>query len=174
MEKILLAIDGNSLMHRAFWALPQMIDGKGRNTNAVYGFFTMLFKMIDEFKPTNIIVAFDKKGGTFRHNIFSEYKAGRRKTPPELNEQFITVRDALNTLDIEYIEIDFFEADDILGTLCGLPDMKKYVVTGDRDALQLISHDTKVVITKKGVSDVQIYDENYLKETLGITPKQID
>src|SRR5699024_5959376 len=125
------------------------------------------------FKPTNIIVAFDKKGGTFRHNIFSEYKAGRRKTPPELNEQFITVRDALNTLDIEYIEIDFFEADDILGTLCGLPDMKKYVVTGDRDALQLISHDTKVVITKKGVSDVQIYDENYLKETLGITPKQI-
>ena len=106
MDKVFIAIDGNSLIHRAFWAIPPMTDPKGRNTNALYGFLGMLFNLIEKYNPDYIAVAFDKKGKTFRHEKYNEYKAGRRKTPQELNEQFDYLKDILFNIGIRYIEID--------------------------------------------------------------------
>ena len=173
MQKKLLAIDGNSLMHRAFWALPEMKDRAGHSTNAVYGFFTMLFRMIEELQPTHVAVAFDKSAKTFRHEWFGEYKAGRKKTPPELSEQFPMIRDCLKRCGVPILELETYEADDILGTLAMLPDMQKYIVTGDKDALQLISDDTTVMLTKKGVTDLQAYDQHALFERYSLKPEQI-
>jgi len=173
LHKKLLAIDGNSLIHRAYWALPQMSDREGRPTNAVYGFLSMLFRMTDTYEPTHIIVAFDKKGPTFRHGMYEAYKAGRKPTPDELKAQIPMLKDALAMLGIHYVEIESFEADDILGTLSKLPDTEKYIVTGDRDALQLISDSAFVVLTKKGVTEVKQYGKNELFDEYGLTPAQI-
>ncbi len=173
MHKKLLAIDGNSLVHRAFWALPQMTDGEGRPTNAVYGFLSMLFRMAETYEPTHIVVAFDKKGPTFRHEMFDAYKAGRKPTPDDLKAQIPLLKDALSILGIRSVEVDSYEADDILGTLSRLPDTEKYIVTGDKDALQLISDSAFVVLTKKGVTEVKQYNEKELKEEYGLAPAQI-
>ncbi len=173
MQKKLLAIDGNSLIHRAFWALPQMSDREGRPTNAVYGFLSMLFKMAETYEPTHIVVAFDKKGPTFRHEMYSEYKAGRKPTPDDLKAQIPILKDALSILGIRSVEAASFEADDILGTLSLLSDTEKYIVTGDKDALQLISDSAFVVLTKKGVSEVKLYDAGELKNEYGLDPAQI-
>lgn len=173
MQKKLLAIDGNSLIHRAFWALPQMTDGEGRPTNAVYGFFSMLFRMVETYSPTHIVVAFDKKGPTFRHEMFEQYKAGRKPTPDDLKVQIPMLKDALSMLGIYCAEKETFEADDILGTLSKLPETVKYIVTGDKDALQLISDSAFVVLTKKGVTEVKQYDVSELKSEYGLRPDQI-
>jgi len=173
LHKKLLAIDGNSLIHRAYWALPHMSDKEGRPTNAVYGFLSMLFKMAEIYEPTHIVVAFDKKGPTFRHAMFDAYKAGRKPTPEDLKAQIPLMKDALSILGIYYTEMESFEADDILGTLSLLPDTEKYIVTGDKDALQLISDSAFVVLTKKGVTEVKQYDTAALKEEYGLSPAQI-
>ncbi len=173
MTKTLLAIDGNSLMHRAYWALPQMSDGEGRPTNAVYGFFTMLFRIVEEYSPSHIAVAFDMHEKTFRHQQFAEYKAGRRKTPDDLNQQFAILKDALKMAGVGYIEVPTFEADDIIGTVAKHWGMQTYIFTGDRDELQLIAQDTCVVLTKKGVTETKLMTEAALLEELGITPAQI-
>ncbi len=173
MQKILLAIDGNSLIHRAYWALPQMTDNEGRPTNALYGFFSMLFRMAETYAPTHIVVAFDEKGPTFRHGMFEEYKAGRKPTPDDLKMQIPMLRDALSILGICHAGVESYEADDILGTLSKLPDITKYIVTGDRDALQLIGGNCFVVLTKKGVTEVKQYGEPELQEDYGLRPDQI-
>ena len=173
MHKKLLAIDGNSLIHRAYWALPPMSDGEGRPTNAIYGFMSMLFKMAEMYEPTHVVVAFDKKGPTFRHKMYDAYKAGRKPTPDDLKAQIPLLKDALSILGIRFLEMDTFEADDILGTLSLFPDTEKYIVTGDKDALQLISDSAFVVLTKKGVSEVKQYDKAVLKEEYGLEPEQI-
>ncbi len=173
MAKTLLAIDGNSLMHRAYWALPQMSDGEGRPTNAVYGFFTMLFRIVEEYSPSHIAVAFDMHEKTFRHSQFAEYKAGRRKTPDDLNQQFAILKDALSMAGVGYIEVPTFEADDIIGTVAKHWGMQTYIFTGDRDELQLIAEDTCVVLTKKGVTETKLMTAEALNEELGITPAQI-
>ncbi len=177
MKQILLAIDGNSLMHRAFWALPPtMTDAKGRHTNAMYGFFNMLFRMVEEYQPTHIAVAFDKGKQTFRHAFFDAYKAGRSATPDELREQFPMVREALTTLGLHYYEQDNYEADDILGALSKQAEaqgMQTFIFTGDRDALQLIDANTSVVLTKKGVSETKVMTQEALMEEMSLTPPQI-
>lgn len=176
MSETLIVIDGNSLMHRAFYALPPMKNTKGQNTGAIYGFINMLLKVIDTYAPTHIAVAFDKKGKTFRHEFYEEYKAGRKATPPELVEQLATIHDVLQGLSIKIIELDGFEADDILGTLSKRADeenMRSYLVTGDKDALQLISDNTHVLFTKKGVTETVDFDKQTLKETYGLDPSQI-
>ncbi|MDL2237275.1 DNA polymerase I [Christensenellaceae bacterium OttesenSCG-928-K19] len=172
-EGTLLAIDGNSLMHRAYWALPQMSDVEGRPVNAVYGFFNMLFNIVDEYKPTHIAVAFDMHEKTFRHKQYAEYKAGRQKTPEDLNEQFGILKDALTMVGIRYVEKAGYEADDILGTLVKNAEMQAYIFTGDKDELQLISDTTCVVLTKKGVSETALMTEQALKDEKGITPQQV-
>lgn len=172
-EKIVI-IDGNSLMNRAFYALPPLTNSDGLHTNAVYGFTNMLFKIMNDEKPDYIAAAFDRKAPTFRHIEYSEYKAGRKKMPDELGEQFPIVKEVLNAFNIGIYEIDGFEADDIIGTIskkCS-ETMDVVIYTGDRDALQLINEKVKVAITKKGISDVDLYDVKAMFDRYEVTPKQ--
>lgn len=175
-NKILMVIDGNSLMHRAFYAIPPLSTKKGIYTNAVYGFMNMLFKLIEEYHPEYIGVAFDRKAPTFRHKEYKEYKGTRQKTPEILVPQFDTLKKLLSAMNIAIYERDGYEADDILGTfarIAGERGMKAYLVTGDRDALQLIDENVNVLMTKKGITDIRIYDEKVLHEDYGITPAQV-
>jgi len=171
----LLILDSNSLMNRAFYALPPLTNAEGLHTNAVYGFTGMLLKMMEELKPDYAVATFDRKAPTFRHEEYKDYKAGRKKMPDELAEQFPLVKDLLNLMAINIFEIDGFEADDLIGTLATFAekkDIEVYIVTGDRDALQLASDNIKVVINKKGMTEKEIYDEKRMIEELGVTPTQ--
>lgn len=173
-EKLLI-LDGNSLMNRAFYALPPLSNSEGLHTNGIYGFITMLLKMKEEIKPDYIVSTFDRSAPTFRHNEYKEYKAGRKKMPPELAEQFPVVKELLELLSINIFEIDGFEADDLIGTLSTFAADKGieiYIVTGDRDALQLASENINVIITKKGMTEKEVYDKNRMIEEYGVTPTQ--
>lgn len=174
-EKVLLLIDGNSIINRAFFALPPMDNGDGLPTNAIYGFLTMMFKMIDIYKPTHISVAFDMKAPTFRHLAYDSYKAGRKKMAPELASQIGPMKDVLDVLGVDRKEIEGYEADDILGTLSiegERAGYKVYIVTGDRDAIQLASDNTTVLITKKGIGEVEEYNREGVYERYSLTPEQ--
>lgn len=174
MEKLLL-LDSNSLLNRAFYALPPLTNSEGLHTNAVYGFTNMLLKMYEEIKPDHVVAAFDRKAPTFRHTEYAEYKAGRKKMPPELAEQFPVAKELLELLAINIFEIDGYEADDIIGTLAAFGEkegMEVYILTGDRDALQLATDKVKVIITKKGVSEKEIYDNERMISEMGVTPKE--
>lgn len=173
--KKLLILDSNSLMNRAFYALPPMNNSDGINTNAIYGFVNMLFKMKEEIGPDSIIATFDLKAPTFRHKEYSEYKAGRNKMPPELAEQFPIIKELLKFMGIKIFEIEGFEADDLIGTVSKFAennDTEVFIVTGDKDALQLASDNTKIVITKKGVSETAIYDKKAFIDEFEVTPNQ--
>lgn len=174
MERLLI-LDSNSLMNRAFYAIPPLTNSEGIHTNAVYGFTNMLFKMKEEIKPDYIVAAFDRKAPTFRHKEYEDYKAGRKKMPPELGEQFPLVKELLKLFAVNIYEIDGFEADDIIGTLAKFAEEKGievFIVTGDRDALQLASDNIKVVITKKGVTETAVYNKEAFIEEFGVTPTQ--
>lgn len=174
MEKLLI-LDSNSLMNRAFYALPPLTNSEGISTSAIYGFMNMLLKMKEEIKPDYIVAAFDRKAPTFRHKEYSDYKAGRKKMPAELAMQFPIIKDILKNLAIEIYEIDGFEADDIIGTvanLCEKEGIEVYVVTGDKDALQLASENINVIITKKGVTETEEYNKQAFIHEYKITPKQ--
>ena len=171
----LLILDGHSLMYRAFYALPALTNSDGIYTNAVYGFTGMLLKMEEEFKPDYIVTTFDRKAPTFRHEEYTDYKAGRKKMPEELIGQFSIVRELLEKMAIDIFELDGFEADDLIGTLSVFAEnqgLEVYIVTGDRDSLQLATDNVKVVINKKGMSEKEIYDRNRIIEELGVTPKE--
>lgn len=171
----LLILDTNSILNRAFYALPEMTNSEGIHTNAVYGFTTMLLKMKEEFKPQYIVAAFDRKAPTLRHIEYKDYKAGRKKMPQELVEQFPIVKELLLHLAINIFEIDGFEADDLIGTLSVFAEENKievYIVTGDKDALQLATENVKVVITKKGITENEIYDYKRMVSEFGVTPDQ--
>ena len=176
MNKRLIIIDGNSIINRAFYALPQTMDNKeGLHTNAIYGFTTMLFKMIDIYKPTHISVAFDRKAPTFRHKEYSDYKAARKKMPQELFEQMQPLKELLDAFKIERFEIDGYEADDIIGTISKAAEedgFEVFIVTGDKDAIQLASNKTTTLITKKGVADVEEYNYDSVIEKYEMTPTQ--
>lgn len=175
MDKRLIIIDGNSIINRAFYALPEMSSKDGLKTNAIYGFTTMLFKIIDTYKPTHISVAFDRKAPTFRHLEYKEYKAGRKKMPDELREQFEPLKELLDKFNIHRLELDGYEADDIIGTVSKLGeenDYKVYIVTGDKDAIQLASDKTTTLITKKGVGEVEEYNFDSVMERYEMTPTQ--
>ncbi|WP_214892245.1 DNA polymerase I [Exiguobacterium sp. H66] len=168
MENKLLLIDGNSLTYRAFFALPPMTDAQGRNTNAAYGFTMMLLKLLEEEQPTHMLVAFDASSETFRHDVYQEYKGSREKTPSELREQFPIVRDICEALGIQMMELHRYEADDLIGTLARtmLADRTR-IVTGDKDLLQLVTDQVEVLITKRGITDVQCMTEDLFAETYG-------
>ena len=174
MEKLLI-LDGNSLMNRAFYAVPPLSTQEGIHTNAVLGFTNMLLKMQEDIKPDYIVSTFDRKAPTFRHLEYKEYKAGRKVMPNELREQFPIIKELLSLMSITIFEMDGFEADDLIGTVakeCEKNNIEVYIVTGDKDALQLASKNIKVVLTKKGVSETDVYDEEKMKEEYGITPTQ--
>jgi len=174
-NKTLMIIDGNSLIHRAFYALPLLTTKDGIYTNGVYGFLTMLYKIKENYNIDYIGVAFDKKGPTFRHEAFELYKGTRQSTPNELALQFPIIKEILSIMNIAQLELDGYEADDIAGTLSKFGEengLEIILVTGDRDYLQLASDKTKVLITKKGITDLVEYDENKFIEEYGITPQQ--
>ncbi|MBU3219220.1 DNA polymerase I [Clostridium algidicarnis] len=174
MEKLLI-LDSNSLMNRAFYALPPLTNSEGIHTNAVFGFTSMLFKIQEEIKADYVVATFDRKAPTFRHKEYKEYKAGRKSMPPELFEQFPLIKELLSLMAIDIMEIDGFEADDLIGTLAVYAESKGievYIVTGDRDALQLATDNVKVIITKKGITEKEIYDKDRMIEDFGVTPTE--
>ena len=171
-----MLIDGNSIAYRAFFALPLLHNDKGIHTNAIYGFTMMLMKILEEEKPTHILVAFDAGKTTFRHKSFSEYKGGRQKTPPELSEQFPFIRELLDAYQISRYELENYEADDIIGTLTLQAEKEGYqikVISGDKDLTQLSSPQTTVGITKKGITDIEEYTPEHIMEKYGLSPEQI-
>lgn len=175
MDKRLIIIDGNSIINRAFYALPDMTNSEGLHTNAVYGFTRMLFKIIDDYKPTHISVAFDKKAPTFRHKEYADYKAGRKKMPDELGQQLQPLKELLDTFNIHRMEMAGYEADDLIGTVAKMGednDFEVYIVTGDKDAIQLASNKTTTLITKKGVGEVEEYNYDSVVERYEMTPTQ--
>nr|WP_145402992.1 DNA polymerase I [Paenibacillus xylanexedens] len=175
MDKLIL-IDGNSIIYRAFFAMPPLTNSKGLHTNAVYGFTTMLLRLLEEHKPTHVMVAFDAGKVTFRHEGYQEYKGGREKTPPELSEQFPLLKELLQGLGIAQFELAGYEADDIIGTLTKRADdagRQVLVVSGDKDMLQLASDHVHIGLTRKGVTEIELYDPAQIKERYGLTPLQI-
>ncbi|MEH7417177.1 DNA polymerase I [Neobacillus drentensis] len=175
-KKKLVLIDGNSIAYRAFFALPLLNNDKGIHTNAVYGFTMMLMKILEDEKPTHMLVAFDAGKTTFRHKTFGEYKGGRQKTPPELSEQFPFIRDLLDAYGISRYELENYEADDIIGTLSLTAEKNGYevkVISGDKDLTQLSSPITTVGITRKGITDIEEYTPEHVAEKYGLIPEQI-
>ena len=173
MDHPFIVIDGNSLMYRAFFALQTpMTSREGIPTGALHGFLGMLLKLTDR-KPSHMAVAFDVHGPTFRHLKYDEYKAGRRPTPDDLRTQMPILKDILRKMGIAVVECPSYEADDILGTLSRRAEqagLDVLLVTGDRDALQLTTEHTHVLLTKKGITDTVEYDPQALRDAYGLTP----
>ena len=176
MNKRIIIIDGNSLLNRAYYAMQRpMITKEGLYTQGVYGFLNMLQKIKRDYESGYIAVAFDRKAPTFRHLEFEDYKAGRKKMPPELAMQLPLLKEVLDAMKIRILEIDGFEADDIIGTVSREAEengLTPLIITGDKDELQLASKTTKVIITRKGISEFEIYDYDAMVETYGFPPTQ--
>lgn len=172
-KKKLVLLDSHALIHRAYHALPPMSTRDGTPTNAVFGFATMLLKVLQTLKPTHVVAAFDEKGPTFRHEEYEDYKAGRSEADDDLVEQFPIVRQLLQAFNIPVISKKRFEADDIIGTLVEKLDgaVQKIIVTGDMDALQLVDDDTVVFTMKRGITDTITYDEAAVRERFGFGPE---
>ena len=175
MKRIAI-IDGNSLINRAYYAMRNpMITRDGIYTHAIFGFINMLDKIRKDYEPEYMAVAFDMSAPTFRHKEYEEYKAGRKKMPPELAMQIPLLKDILDAMSIKRIEIEGFEADDIIGTIARAAEaegLEPYIVTGDRDQLQLATDITKIIYTKRGVSDFDLFDHDAFVEAYGFTPLQ--
>lgn len=175
MDKKIVLIDGHSILNRAFYGVPDLTNSAGLHTNAVYGFLNIMFKILDEEKPSNLAVAFDVKQPTFRHEMYGEYKGTRKAMPEELREQVPLIKEVLSAMGIKIVELPGYEADDILGTLAKRAEqdkMKVSVITGDRDLLQLATQNILIRIpkTKKGTTEVENYYEADVKEKYQVTP----
>lgn len=174
MENRIIIIDGNSLINRAYYAMQRpMITKDGIYTQGIYGFINMLNKIIKDYESEYIVVTFDLKAPTFRHKEYSEYKAGRKKMPPELVMQLPLLKDILKASNIKILEMEGFEADDLIGTISKEAEeqgIEPLIITGDKDALQLASSLTKILITKKGISEFEIYDHDFFVEQYGFEP----
>jgi DNA polymerase-1 len=175
MKKLIL-IDGNAIVHRSFHALPPLTNRKGEMTNAVYGFSSVLIKVINELKPDYMVAAFDLAAPTFRHIEYDQYKAKRVKAPDELYAQIPRTKEVLRAFGVPVLEKEGFEADDIIGTVA-----KKYtnkeidilIITGDLDTLQLIDDNIRVYTMKKGLSDTMIYGEKEVEARYGLKVSQM-
>lgn len=172
----LMLIDGNSLLFRAFYALPLLHNQEGVYTNGVYGFLTMFNRVVAEEQPTHIVVAFDKGRETFRNEIYADYKGTRKDPPSEIVGQFQLLRDTLEAMNVHYVEQQGFEADDIIGTFSERAERegtKCLIVTGDTDTLQLVSDFVHVLMTRKGISEIDRYDKAKVKEKWEVEPRQL-
>ncbi len=170
----LLLVDGNSLLFRAFYALPLLKTKAGVYTNGVYGFLTMYNRIMEQEQPTHILVAFDKSRRSFRNDIYPEYKGHRSSPPEELIGQFALLREVLTKMAIAWLEIDGFEADDIIGSYSAMSHNEQIeciIVTGDNDSLQLVSPFVTVLMTKKGITTVDRYTPHEVKEKWGVEPE---
>ncbi len=175
-KKTFLILDGNALLHRAWHAIPPLTTQDGRVVNAVYGFAIVIEKMRSEIHPDYMAVAWDLPGGTFRHEEYVEYKAQREKKSQELYDQIPMIQELLKTYGIPSLSAPGFEGDDILGTISAMNEaegMQTLIVTGDLDALQLVTPMTHVLFFVKGLSQTKLYDEVAVKERYGLTPSQL-
>lgn len=173
MENFVI-IDGSSLLNRAFYAIRLLSNKKGIFTNGIYGFLNMLDKINADYEPKYMCVVFDRKEKTFRKDIYDDYKGNRMKFPDELSVQFPILKDILTKMGIKVLDKAGFEADDLAGTLTMIDDkdIKKLLITGDKDYLQLIKDDTDVIITKKGVSEFDTYNIERMNEVYGLSPDE--
>lgn len=175
-QSVFLLVDGSAIVHRAYHAMPPFTTSEGMPTGAISGFFSMLLKLIQQLKPGHIFVAFDRPKPTFRQQMYVGYQAQRPKLESDLSDQFGAIIKILDAAKITQVGIDGFEADDIIGTVSEQANKEgilTYIITGDRDMLQLVDKDTLVLMPIKGISEVKIHDEDSVKEKYGVTPKQI-
>lgn len=187
-EKKLLIIDGNAIIHRAFHAIPMLSTSSGQPTNAIYGFCSMIMNLLIQQRPEYIVITYDRKGKTFRDDLYTEYKATRTKAPQELYDQMPLIKDVMRAFNIPQFEVDGFEADDIIATIAHRmtvgndsynatkpsdePSVHCYIATGDRDTFQLITESVSVITPKSGFKEYIIYTPQKVKEEFGITPEQ--
>ena len=176
MKKLIL-IDGNAILHRAYHSLPPFKTSKGEITNAIYGFLRMLIDIYKKEKPEYLGIAWDRKAPTFRHEEFKEYKATRAAPPEDLYPQLPRLKQVLETFNIPMMEMDGYEADDLLGTAAHKAeqekDLRTVIVTGDQDALQLVDDHTQIMAPVKGISEVIFYDAKKVEERFGVRPDQV-
>ena len=170
----LIIIDSNSVIHRAFHALPPLTTKGGEVVGAVYGFLLVFLKAIKEFQPDFVAACFDVKGPTFRHEKYIQYKAQRPKAPPELYLQLPMVKDVLKNFGVPVYEKQGFEGDDLIGTIAKLSPIETIIISGDSDNLQLVDDKTRVYSLRKGVKDTVLYDTALVIEKYqGLKPKQL-
>lgn len=177
MKNQFMILDGSSLLYRAFFALPLLSTSSGVFTNALMGFANMLSKLIEDYEPAGLVVAFDKSRHTFRTEMYADYKGTRAKTPDELKSQIPLLKDMVQSLGINFVELDNYEADDIIGTLAmqaNAQGINTLVVTGDKDSFQLIRPHVQILFTKRGIMDMDIMDEaHFADKYAGLTPPQL-
>ncbi len=171
MQKLVL-IDGHAILHRAFHALPPLTNKDGVQTNAVYGFVTMLLQGLGDLAPTHLVVAFDLPQPTFRQQQYTQYQAKRPEMLSNLAEQIPLVHELLDKLRIKYFEVGGYEADDVIGTLATQSKIETIIVTGDRDMLQLINDRVRVCVPVKGLSETKIYSRELVSQEFGVEPAQ--
>jgi len=174
MEKRLIIIDSNALLHRSFHALPPLMTKTGQETGAVYGFLLTLFKAITDLRADYVVACFDTKMPTFRHDMFKDYKGQRPATPPGIVSQIPVAKEVLETFKIPVFAKEGVEADDLIATICAkVSDMEIYIVSGDLDNTQLVNENIKVYTLGKGIKDTVIYDINKVRERFGVEPAQM-
>ena len=174
-KDIFLLVDGSAIVHRAYHAMPFFAKKDGASTGAIYGFFSMLLKVIQQLDPQYIVIAFDRPKPTFRQQLYVGYQAQRPKMESDLSDQFGKIIEILQKARISTYAVDGYEADDIIGTVSDAANKKgifTYIVTGDRDMLQLVDEDTRVFMPIKGISEVSIMDAEKVREKYGIKPSQ--
>jgi len=176
-KNTLVLIDGNAIMHRAYHALPLLSTDKGISTQVIYGFLSMLYKIVFEFSPTHLTIAFDTPKPTFRHQLFKEYQGQRPKIEDSFRKQIPLVKEAIDLSGIYRLEKEGYEADDIIGTVCKSlekdDNFNIFVISGDKDILQLVNNHVYVASPISGLTTIKIYDEKKVLEKFGILPKQI-
>jgi len=176
MSKLIL-IDGNAILHRAYHAMPPLTTKKGEPIGAVHGFVSMLLRVIQDLKPTHLVVAFDRKEPTFRHKEYKPYQAHRPEMDKDLTPQFDKVKDVIKAFGIPIYDKAGFEADDVIGTLAKQAEKEieeVVIVTGDKDILQLVSDKTRVYLPIRGLSEAKLMGEEEVVEKIGVKPSQID
>ncbi len=178
MKKKLFIIDGHALCYRAYFAFIRnpLVNSSGQNTSAIFGFSRMILTLIRDQNPDYFAIAFDPPVKSFRFNLYEEYKANRQKMPPDLKTQIEEIKNLVREIGIPVIESSDFEADDVLGTVAekySSPDVDVYLVTGDKDAYQLINDNVKIYANKKGISDFEIYTSDNIAEKTGLHPELI-
>ncbi len=176
-SKKIVLIDGNSILNRAFYGLPELTNSEGLHTNAILGFLNIMFKILEEEKPTTLFVAFDVKHPTFRHEMFKEYKGTRKPMPDNLREQVPVIKEVLQAMNIKIVEMPGFEADDILGTLGARAEKEEYdvrIISGDRDLLQLATKKVMIRIpkTSQGKTTIENYYDEDVIAKYGVTPTE--
>ena len=174
-DKKLAVIDGNAVIYRAFYAIQQQLSSNNQPTNAVYGFFSILFKVINELSPDYLVVALDRPEPTFRHKLSVDYKAQRIKQPDELYSQIPIIKELLTAIGVPILEVVGYEADDIIGTVVNqVPDnVFSYIITGDKDSFQLVNDRVNVYWLKQGLQKTVILDRDGVIESIGLEPKQV-